>query len=254
MGWRHVPPRRASPPGYRRGDLTDSPRYQTPHMATRSRSRRVLRTPYRFRHRPATRRCGLILKSARVAGLAAAATDPALRKLHAWVSTALHPDRYGLRRFSCRSGISSASAPARCVASSLRSCAHADVSTSPVWQPPSHMQSACHNAGRGRGSRASGARSLRVDTRPSPHARRPDRLPHAAPARLIIYYRLKASMVSAAPVKRGDPPSRKCRSPAEGYRQLVVGQDSPRITIRFNRIERASKPDLDVCVSPSSPH
>ena len=103
---------------------------------TGSRSRRVLRTPYRLRHRPATRRCGLILKSARVAGLAAAATDPALRKLHAWVSTALHPDRYGLRRFSCRSGLSSASAPARCVASSLRSCAHADIYTSPVWQPP----------------------------------------------------------------------------------------------------------------------
>ncbi len=52
------------------------------------------------------------------------------------VATARHPDRYGLRRFSCRSGVSSASAPARRVAGSLRSCAHADVSTSPVWQPP----------------------------------------------------------------------------------------------------------------------
>ena len=106
------------------------------NSAARSRSRRVPRTPYRLRHRPATRRCGLILKSARVAGLAAAATDPALRKLHAWVSTASHPDRYGLRRFSCRSGVSSASAPARRVAGSLRSCVHADVSTYPVWQPP----------------------------------------------------------------------------------------------------------------------
>jgi len=37
---------------------------------TRSHSRRVLRTPYRLRNRPATRRYGLILKSARVAGLA----------------------------------------------------------------------------------------------------------------------------------------------------------------------------------------
>ena len=36
LGWRHVPPRRASPPGYRRGDLADSPRYQTPHGATGS--------------------------------------------------------------------------------------------------------------------------------------------------------------------------------------------------------------------------
>ena len=52
------------------------------------------------------------------------------------VAAARHPDRYGLRRFACRSGVSSASAPARRVASSLRSCAHAAVSTSPVWQPP----------------------------------------------------------------------------------------------------------------------
>ena len=35
-GWRHVPPRRATPPGYRRGDLADSPRYQQLHMATGS--------------------------------------------------------------------------------------------------------------------------------------------------------------------------------------------------------------------------
>lgn len=52
------------------------------------------------------------------------------------VAAARHPDRYGLRRFACRSGVSSASAPARRVAGSLRSCAHADVYTSPVWQPP----------------------------------------------------------------------------------------------------------------------
>jgi len=36
LGWRHVPPRRASAPGYRRGDLADSPRYQQPHIATGS--------------------------------------------------------------------------------------------------------------------------------------------------------------------------------------------------------------------------
>jgi len=40
LGWRHVPPRRASPPGYRRGDLADSPRYQSPHIATGSQRRR----------------------------------------------------------------------------------------------------------------------------------------------------------------------------------------------------------------------
>jgi hypothetical protein len=40
LGWRHVPPRRASAPGYRRGDLADSPRYQTPHMVTSSQRRR----------------------------------------------------------------------------------------------------------------------------------------------------------------------------------------------------------------------
>ena len=40
------------------------------NSAACSRSRRVLRTPYRLRNRPATRRCGLIIKSARVAGLA----------------------------------------------------------------------------------------------------------------------------------------------------------------------------------------
>ena len=36
------------------------------------------------------------------------------------VAAARHPDRYGLRRFACRSGVSSASAPARRVAASLR--------------------------------------------------------------------------------------------------------------------------------------
>jgi len=37
--------------------------------------------------------------------------------------------------------------------------------------------SVCHNAGRGRGSRDTGARSLRMDICPSPQTRRPDRLP-----------------------------------------------------------------------------
>ena len=40
LGWRHVPPRRASAPGYRRGDLADSPRYRTPRIATGSQRRR----------------------------------------------------------------------------------------------------------------------------------------------------------------------------------------------------------------------
>lgn len=126
------------PPGYRRGDLTDSPRYQTPRVATRSRSRRVLRTPYRLRHRPATRRCGLIIMSALVAGLAGRC------HLLRLVAAARHPDRYGLRRFACRSGVSSASAPARRVAGSSRYCAHADVSASPVWQPRRSTSTGCH--------------------------------------------------------------------------------------------------------------
>jgi len=50
-----------------------------------------MRTPYRLRNRPATRRYGLILKSARVAGLAAGAS----RKLG---GSRPHPDRYGHRR------------------------------------------------------------------------------------------------------------------------------------------------------------
>jgi len=54
--------------------------------------------------------------------------------------------------------------------------------------------------GAGGGSRAAGARSLRVDTRPSPHARRHCRLP---PLRVRT-----ASMYAAAPDKRGRPPSR----------------------------------------------
>ena len=76
-----------------------------------------MRTPYRDRHRPAARRCGLILESARAAGL-----DGRCQSLRL-VAAARHPDRYGLRRFACRSGVSSASAPARRVAGSLRASA-----------------------------------------------------------------------------------------------------------------------------------
>jgi len=78
----------------------------------------------------------------------------------------------------CRSGILSASAPAAasqapCVpdalaVSHLPSVAAAAASRrAPATTPP----------GAGGGSRASGARALRVDTRPSPHARRQCRLP-----------------------------------------------------------------------------
>ncbi len=44
-GGRHAPPRRASAPGYRRGDLADSPRYQTHRIAARSTLRRCFSPP-----------------------------------------------------------------------------------------------------------------------------------------------------------------------------------------------------------------
>ena len=79
----------------------------------------------------------------------------------------------------CRSGILSASAPdassqAPCVPDALAASFHlpsvaaaAASRRAPATTPP----------GAGGGSRASGARALRVDTRPSPHARRQCRLP-----------------------------------------------------------------------------
>lgn len=171
------------------------------NSAACSRSRRVLRTPYRLRHRPATRRCGLILKSARVAGLAGRC----------------HPQAWWQPPVIRTGTVSAASLaavafrrPAHRLAASQAPCVPVRTPTFPHPQCGSRRQrqSACHNAGRGRGRRAAGARSLRVDTRPCPHARRPDRLPHAAPARLQIYYRFTASMYFAAPVKRGGPRSR----------------------------------------------
>ena len=140
------------------------------NSAARSRSRRVPRTPYRLRHRPATRRCGLIIMSARVAGLAGRC----------------HPQAWWQPPVIRTGTVSAASLaavafrrPAHRPAASQAPCVpvRTPTFTRPQCGSRRQRQSACHNAGRGRGRRAAGARSLRVDTRPSPHARRPDRLP-----------------------------------------------------------------------------
>ena len=78
LGWRHVPPRRASAPGYRRGDLADSPRYRTPRIATGSQRRRSFaaiqrRAPRQLTprpRRPVARNTGLgVAAGARLASL-----------------------------------------------------------------------------------------------------------------------------------------------------------------------------------------
>ena len=172
-----------------------------------------MRTPYRLRNRPATRRCGKILKSARVAGLACVASRlrlvAAARIRTGTVTAARLPQRHSVGQ---RTG--------RRVAGSLRAgCARRRISCPQCGSRRHTCRAPAATPGAGGGSRAGGARSLRVDTRPSPHARRSLGRRHSAPR--------PASMYAAAPVKRGGPrsrirtptrherasphPSRKCR-------------------------------------------
>jgi len=120
-----------------------------PDTATGSHSRRVLRTPYRLRNRPAAQRFGKTL-TRRMCG------RPCRRRDCPSVSQASRTGQRGVASgpvrsppLVCRSGVSSASAPdaasrAPCVP--VRTPPHF---TSPVWQPPSILPSACHEHGHG---------------------------------------------------------------------------------------------------------
>ena len=83
----------------------------------------------------------------------------------------------------CRSGICVGQRTGRRVAGSLRAgCARRRIPVPSVAAAVNSAGRPATRAGAGGGSRSAGARSLRVDTRPSPHARRPAACRHSAPA------------------------------------------------------------------------
>ena len=121
-----------------------------------------------IRNRPATRRCGLIFRGAAWRALRIGASR------FAWWPRP-HPDRYGHRRFACRSGrggVQRAGPPRRRLLAGL--CARLRFSPSPARRAPAIPPIAAPHNARGPGvARRGGARqALRVTTRPGPHARR----------------------------------------------------------------------------------
>ena len=139
-----------------------------PHARTRG---ACMRTPYRLRNRPATRRCAEIRPGARVAGLAGQCQSLALG------GSRPHPDRYGRRRSFAAAASLSASAPAAASQAPCVPVALAAVLHVPSVAAAARVRSAATSPGAGGGSRSAGARPLRVDTRPSPHSRRHCLLP-----------------------------------------------------------------------------
>ena len=153
------------------------------NSATCSRSRRVLRTPYRLRNRHATRRCGMIITSARVAGL-----DGRCQSLR-FVAAARHPDRYGPRRsLTAVAFRRPAHRPPRrrLLACRMRSppFPHSQCGSRRL------RQSACHDAGRGRWQPC--RRSAVFARGYTPQPAHPPSVPAAArprPASIKVIYR-----------------------------------------------------------------